>query len=596
MGVDGNQGTGGRLHLAAGGLALDIADGSPRRIRFHGTEVLRLLSYAVRDRNWGTLVAVIGDERHETEGGRLLYENRFASADGSFRLEGEAQEDGARIKAAVEIVPTVDLETNRAGFAILHPIAGVAGGALTVRHPDGSTTRTAFPEMIQADAPALEIAGLAHRVGPVDVDVAFSGDVFEMEDQRNWSDASYKTFCRPLARPCPFVARKGVPIRQEIRITLRRNITRRREEADEAAASPAAPRNGRVPRLCWTAELGATAPQAAARLPELGVALRLPVEAKAEALAAWRDTGDLTLEIVLAEGDDGATSLRALARTCSTAGIAPARVVALPQPCLKGLPAQPSPADILPALRAAFPQAAAGGGSLTLFTELNADPPDPALVDFITFGNAAIVHTADDESVIETLEALPHVFASATALAGGRPLRLGLVAIALRSNPYGEDVTPNPGLARLAMARRDPRQHERFAAAYAVGVLAAAATAEVESLSPAMPDGDLGVSGPSGLSPLFHVVRAAARLGGEPVRVTHGPGGLVLLAAGTAGIAANAGHATVRLEPPDGTVARLLDETALAAARADPLWSEQAPATAGPLTLAPFDVAFLSAS
>ncbi len=29
------------------------------------------------------------------------------------------------------------------------------------------------------------------------------GDTYEMEDQRNWTDASYKTYVRPLAYPGP---------------------------------------------------------------------------------------------------------------------------------------------------------------------------------------------------------------------------------------------------------------------------------------------------------------------------------------------------------------------------------------------------------
>ena len=35
------------------------------------------------------------------------------------------------------------------------------------------------------------------------------GDTFEMEDQRNWTDASYKTYVRPLALPWPYTLRAG---------------------------------------------------------------------------------------------------------------------------------------------------------------------------------------------------------------------------------------------------------------------------------------------------------------------------------------------------------------------------------------------------
>ena len=129
-----------------------------------------------------------------------------------------------------------------------------------------------------------------------------------------------------------------------------------------------------------------------------------------------------------------------------------------------------------------MPGVPVGSGSLTNFTEFNRCRPDPR-ADFVTFGNTAIVHAADDLSVRETLEALPAIFTTAQAIAPGKPLHLGLFSIGMRSNPYGRDVMANPTAARLPMAMDDPRQSTDFAAAYAIGILVAAARAGVESLA-----------------------------------------------------------------------------------------------------------------
>ena len=48
----------------------------------------------------------------------------------------------------------------------------------------------------------------------------FAGDVFEMEDQRNWTDASYKTYCTPLALPFPVEIPEGARISQSVTLTL----------------------------------------------------------------------------------------------------------------------------------------------------------------------------------------------------------------------------------------------------------------------------------------------------------------------------------------------------------------------------------------
>ena len=46
------------------------------------------------------------------------------------------------------------------------------------------------------------------------------GDAFEMEDQRNWADASFKTYVRPLSKPRPYVIAKGAADRQRITVSV----------------------------------------------------------------------------------------------------------------------------------------------------------------------------------------------------------------------------------------------------------------------------------------------------------------------------------------------------------------------------------------
>ena len=46
------------------------------------------------------------------------------------------------------------------------------------------------------------------------------GDTFEMEDQRNWMDASYKTYVRPLALPWPYPIEQGRRFTQSVALTV----------------------------------------------------------------------------------------------------------------------------------------------------------------------------------------------------------------------------------------------------------------------------------------------------------------------------------------------------------------------------------------
>src|SRR5690606_36235604 len=130
----------------------------------------------------------------------------------------------------------------------------------------------------------------------------------------------------------------------------------------------------------------------------------------------------------------------------------------------------------------AFPGLAVGGGTPSTFTELNRNRPDPAMFDWISHTTQALVHAADDVSVMETLETLPWIFRSVRALIGGRPYRVGPSAIGLRWNPYGASTFPNPDSRRVPMARSDPRQRALFGAAWMLGYAAHAARAGVDAL------------------------------------------------------------------------------------------------------------------
>ena len=191
------------------------------------------------------------------------------------------------------------------------------------------------------------------------------------------------------------------------------------------------------------------------------------------------DRPDIELEIVIPQDLQIDECLELVAKRCSSAGLQPARVVALPEAYLRSYqptgpwPTGPTPHAAAVAARKRFPAARIGGGVLTNFTELNRCRPDMSVCNYITHGATAIVHAADDRSVMESLEGLSQVFASARALAGLGDYRLGLISIGMRSNPYGADVVANPDQIRLAMAGTDPRQRGLFAAAWAIGAVEA---------------------------------------------------------------------------------------------------------------------------
>ena len=114
-----------------------------------------------------------------------------------------------------------DFVTNRTGFVVLHPLEGVSGAPVEVEHVDGSVEQSRFPELIDPTCPFMDIRALTHEPLPgLRVACRMEGDTFEMEDQRNWLDASYKTYVRPLALPWPYTIAQGEKLSQRISLAV----------------------------------------------------------------------------------------------------------------------------------------------------------------------------------------------------------------------------------------------------------------------------------------------------------------------------------------------------------------------------------------
>ena len=146
--------------------------------------------------------------------------DRRASAP-SFRGVVRVEARGARGSSCLtDLESEHEFATNRTGLVVLHP-PQLAGEALRVTHADGSAEESSFPAAISPHQPVLDIAELAWLHDGIEVAVAFEGDVFEMEDQRNWSDASYKTYSRPLELPFPYAIAAGERVRQSVYIDVR---------------------------------------------------------------------------------------------------------------------------------------------------------------------------------------------------------------------------------------------------------------------------------------------------------------------------------------------------------------------------------------
>src|ERR1700758_5454266 len=155
--------------LKAGPLSVDFVAGNLRAIRYEGHEVLRAIAYVVRNADWGTFSPEISDciIRKTAQTFTVTYRARCVSADSSQTLDYQARISGnAQGNLVFEVLaqPLTPFRTARCGFAVLHPIAGVAGQPAIVEHVDGSREQANFPELISPAQPFKDIRVIHHQV------------------------------------------------------------------------------------------------------------------------------------------------------------------------------------------------------------------------------------------------------------------------------------------------------------------------------------------------------------------------------------------------------------------------------------------------
>lgn len=465
-----------RRALAAGKLTAVLEGGQIRYLRYNGIEVLRAVSWLARDTSWGTIAAELGPV--EIQEIPWAFKVRFAGAvtSGSGKLTFRAEIDGSadgQFSFRVASRALTDFKTNRTGFVVLHPDT-VAGGALTVGHADGTEERSLFPVRIMAEQPAFEIARLTHEPSPgLRCEVIFGGGIFEMEDQRNWADASFKTYVRPLRLPRPYTIAAGDGDEQSVTVVLAGSPV---TPAIPAPAAPAA--DAVMPRLWLRTALGEPLPSAPvpAGLAH-GLIARFdpaaPEDTRAAARFAASNGWDFGVEAILPLRDP-AVEAGGLLSALRTVKID--RLLVAGQRDLKTRPSGTVPegerplAEMLHTLRSMSFAGRIGAGTPAFFTEFNRNPPPPS--DFAWFSSCGIVHAADDQSVFETAGVLQSILDSAEALVPGTQLFPGPLTIAPAVSPYAPALYPNDPPRRLCMARFDLRHAARFGAAYLVAVMA----------------------------------------------------------------------------------------------------------------------------
>jgi D-apionolactonase len=481
--------------LRAGPFTLLFEQGELRRIRLGDREVIRRIYLTVRGPDWSTVPGVLSDLQsdvaadHFSLAFRLTYQQGVVDFAWQVAITG-GPEGNIRVEAKGRAASA--FATNRVGICVLHPLRECAGMPALVRGVDDETREGRFPDRINPNQPFLAFKEVAHVVEKEWLGlVRFEGETFEMEDQRNWSDGSFKTYCPPQDQPKPRRIEAGWETTQSATLMLLNPESKPVEEL-VAALPPAIavpimvpltdmgkpipgigfglPSHGlpldsrdadrlktlspfhlradfRLAQPGWYGELQGAASQAAALSLPLEVALVLPENpdaALAEFSAAWEAAGAEAVRwLIFADQADAPSEEMVQAARTQLAGLDPLATFAR--------------------------------GSKGDFVLLNRNRPGPQPGISLAYGISPQVHLTDNRTLVESLEGqawglrtVAAVWPRSNAIATPITLKRSPFAIALKGPP-----SSGPGSPAAAKWRNqvDTRQFSLFGAGWTLGSL-----------------------------------------------------------------------------------------------------------------------------
>lgn len=471
--------------LRAGPLRAMLDGVDLRYVRLGELELVRRIYVAVRDRNWNTIPGVASevDVRELEDAFEVSFHVKHVSHDTAFWWEGtiSGTADG-RITFRMDGRAERDMLYNRIGFCVLHPWREYRARPFRGDTPDG-TVEGSFPDSV---APQRFENGvyvpLFPSVSRVSVDLEgdarvtfeFEGDLFETEDQRNWTDSSLKTYCTPLALGFPHRLEKGQAKTQAVTMI---------------ATGTAAPRGDDAP---CELNFGATTGR---RVPPIGLAhsgsvpvsdreaqqlaMLAPAHVRAElhledvawpevldaAVGAAQRSGGAQLELAVFVGAASQGQLERLRGVLGGNDVA--RVLVVPEGAETTTLEETTPAPLVRLVRDALGLSGVpvAGGTDMYFCELNRTRPETADMDGVFWSLNGQVHAFDDVSLLETPEAQGEQVRTAREFAPAKGIFVGPVTLRRRYNvnaTVAEDEDAAGGLPDSV----DPRQAALIGAAW----------------------------------------------------------------------------------------------------------------------------------
>jgi hypothetical protein len=441
--------------LKAGNTSVTYEAGRLRYIGYDDCEAVRMIFVALRDEHWVTIPMEISNEviNEKDKSFDIRFHGSFHAlavhCEADFAIQGR---DDGTIVFEMNGKALSSFKSKRVGLCVHHPIQPCAGRAVEIIHPKERTENLTFPVLISPTRPFTDVTAMRYvTANNVGVDIKFEGDEFETEDQRNWSDDSYKTYSGPQYKTPMLDINEGDNLFHRITVklsaagTLQRHAKRQSFRSTFPKIGYGFPLEEKVsdntiqdvPCDHFSIDIDLQEKGWQQSLPKINVPLRLNARfsdfsvAEADQLLSSLNSSNTTIKSIMVVSKEGTP------------------------------PPKDGYLNIYHHLKRSLPETAVGFGSLSWFAGVNENISKEILCDFTGFVVMPQVHQTDERSIMENLLSQHTILETLQKQTGGKATNV-----------------------HLQFSRTDdPRFHTQFGAWFVLNALADLGEAGIITLS-----------------------------------------------------------------------------------------------------------------
>ena len=203
-----------------GGFTLDLAREAIRNIRYEGVQIIDLLYTAIRPSDWSTLKSdeYAADLRISGNDYEITITESFTSA--LVATTKVILSAGNTFSVEYELKGLAEYSVNRWGICFCLDTADWMGASVLSSGNSYSLLRDISPQRV-VDGVVQGLFPESHEMQFIAADqrclkVVSNGKVLEAEDQRNWTDNTYKIYSGSLKEPRPFTTSPGSSWKQKV--------------------------------------------------------------------------------------------------------------------------------------------------------------------------------------------------------------------------------------------------------------------------------------------------------------------------------------------------------------------------------------------